>query len=82
MYCQILRVSENALSSVKSLGKLRRLEELYVAGNRVSDTSHVVTLFPDLHILDVACNHLETWEQVVRTFVTCWDEGVQCRVQD
>ena len=56
------------LSSVKSVGKMKCLEEIYLSSNRLTDLSHIVGLFPALQILDVGHNHIETWQQVVRLF--------------
>ncbi len=62
---QIVRAANNVLTSIKSLGKLKCLEEIYVTGNRITDLLHFTQLFPALQILDVGCNHIETWQQVV-----------------
>jgi Leucine-rich repeat (LRR) protein len=53
-----LHCGKNRFSSLKSLPRLKNLEELFVAGNRLTSVRSAATACPQLDVLDLQDNRL------------------------
>ncbi|CAG2245452.1 PPP1R7 [Mytilus edulis] len=61
---QILNVSNNRITTIKQVGKLKLLTELYAADNHISELSYIPTSFPVLEILNISRNNVSSFEEV------------------
>ena len=56
----VIHLNQNCLHDLKSLGPLTSLQDLHIKGNKISDTKHLVDQFPNMEILDVSDNAIDS----------------------
>eukprot|EP00118_Oscarella_pearsei_P013253 m.104075 g.104075 ORF g.104075 m.104075 type:complete len:441 (+) comp37200_c0_seq17:135-1457(+) len=55
-----LRLESLSLTSVGSIGRLKSLQNFYVADNELSDVQAIADQLPSLEMLDIRCNAIES----------------------
>jgi hypothetical protein len=70
IFCQILDLSENNLSTLDGMENLLRLKQLYANWNRLCSLAELPTL-PDLHILSVSGNAIKSFDGMSAQVFLC-----------
>ena len=59
---QVLRLTNNQISSLQPMGELKRLLELHIGSNQLTNLNYIRKQFPNLDYLDVTNNRISDWK--------------------
>ena len=59
---QVLKLTNNKISSLKPLGDLKKLAELHMGANLLTNLNYIRKQFPNLDYLDVRKNNIADWK--------------------
>ncbi|CAI9723913.1 protein phosphatase 1 regulatory subunit 7-like [Octopus vulgaris] len=62
---QTLNLSGNSLKDIKNAGKHPKLTDLQIQGNKLTETEDICVQFPNLEVLNISFNLLDSWTEVI-----------------